>query len=210
MNILLLEDDKQLNRAISGFLTLKGLNITSFYDGEEVLRHIGGYDLYLLDINTPNINGIDILKYIHASSPRVKVIMLSANINIETIKSAYDNGCHDYLKKPFQIEELYFKIENIAKEFSRYIVLEDGVKFDVEKKILYRENRQVELTKKETDLLYILSTNINNIVTYDQIEFAVYNNEATALTTIRTLVKRLRDKTGKEIIKTVINIGYKI
>jgi len=210
MNILLLEDDKQLNKAISGFLRLKGLNITSFYDGEEVLKHIGGYDLYLLDINTPNVNGIDILKYIHASSPRIKVIMLSANINIETIKSAYDNGCYDYLKKPFQIEELYFKIENIAKEFSRYVVLKKELKFDVETKILYKENQQIELTKKETDLLHILSTNINSTVTYEQIEFAVYNNEATALTTVRTLIKRLRDKMGKNIIKTIINVGYKI
>ena len=74
MNILLLEDDKQLNRAITKFLTLKGLNLSSFYDGEDVLKQIGGYDLYLLDINTPNISGIDILKYINNSSKSAKVV----------------------------------------------------------------------------------------------------------------------------------------
>jgi len=87
MNILLLEDDKQLNKAISQFLTLKGLQVSSFYDGNDVIEQIGGYDLYLLDINTPNIDGIDILKYIHASSKSAKVIMISANINIEMIKN---------------------------------------------------------------------------------------------------------------------------
>ncbi len=210
MNILLLEDDKQLNKAISQFLTLKGLHVTSFYDGNDVIEQIGGYDLYLLDINTPNINGIDILKYIHASSKSAKVIMISANINIEMIKSAYDNGCYDYLKKPFQIEELYFKIDNIAKELNQKILLENGLLFDTENKILYEDNQPIELTKKEADLFNLLCKNLKKTVTYEEIEFTVYNNESTALSTLRALVKRLRDKVGKELIKTVVNIGYKI
>lgn len=210
MNILLLEDDKQLNKAISQFLTLKGLSVTSFYDGDAAVKQIGGYDLYLLDINTPNINGIDILKYINASSKGAKVIMISANINIEMIKSAYDNGCYDYLKKPFQIEELFFKIEIIAKEMKQNISLGNGLKFDTENKILYKDNQQLELTKKEENLFNLLSINLHSIITYEQIEFEVYNNVSTALSTIRALVKRLREKVGKELIKTVVNIGYKI
>ena len=210
MNILLLEDDKQLNRAITKFLTLKGLNVSSFYDGEDVLKQIGGYDLYLLDINTPNISGIDILKYINNSSKSAKVIMISANIDIKMMKSAYDNGCYDYLKKPFQIEELFFKIEKIEKELNQNILLENGLEFDTENRILYRDKQELELTKKEMSLFNLLSINLHNIVTYEQIEFEVYNNESTAVSTIRALVKRLREKVGKETVKTVINVGYKL
>lgn len=210
MNILLLEDDKQLNRAITKFLTLKGLNVSSFYDGEDVLKQIGGYDLYLLDINTPNISGIDILKYINNSSKSAKVIMISANIDIKMMKSAYDNGCYDYLKKPFQIEELFFKIEKIEKELNQNVLLENGLEFDTENRILYRNKQELELTKKEMSLFNLLSINLHNIVTYEQIEFEVYNNESTAVSTIRALVKRLREKVGKETVKTVINVGYKL
>ncbi len=210
MNILLLEDDKQLNRAISKFLTLKGMTVSSFYDGEDVVKQIAGYDLYLLDINTPNINGIDILKYINDSSKNAKVIMISANIDIEMIKSAYDNGCYDYLKKPFQIEELFFKIEKIAKELNQNMLLENGLEFDTENRILYRDKQELELTKKEMSFFNLLSINLHSIVTYEQIEFEVYNNESTAVSTIRALVKRLREKVGKDTVKTVINVGYKI
>ena len=210
MNILLLEDDKQLNRAITTFLTLNGLNVSSFYDGEDVVKEIGGYDLYLLDINTPNISGIDILKYINNASNSAKVIMISANININMMKSAYDNGCYDYLKKPFQIEELFFKIEKIAKELNQNILLDNGLEFDTENRILYQDKQQLELTKKEMRLFNLLITNLHKIVTYEQIEFEVYHNESIAISTIRALVKRLREKVGKETVKTVINIGYKI
>jgi len=210
MNILLLEDDKQLNKAISKFLTLKGLHITSFYDGNDVIEQIGGYDLYLLDINTPNINGIDILKYINSRSLNAKVIMISANIDMEMIKSAYSNGCYDYLKKPFQIEELFLKVHNIEKELKQIVSLDNKFTFDVANKLLYKDEHQIDLTKKETNLLHLLSINMNKVVTYEQIEFEVYNDKNTSLTSIRALVKRVREKVGKEIIKTIVNVGYKI
>ena len=210
MKILLLEDDKQLNRAITDYLTLKGLSVTSFYDGDKVVDAVGGYDLYLLDINTPNINGIDILKYIHENTESAKVIMISANIDIQMIKVAYENGCYDYLKKPFQIEELFFKIDNIAKNIDKNTIFSKNVLFNNITKELLVAKREVSLTKKEVTLLELLIKSKNKVVTYEEIEFEVYDGESVASTTIRTLVKRLREKLGKEFIQTVVNIGYKI
>ena len=210
MNILLLEDDKQLNQAITRFLTLKGFEVSSFYDGNHVLEEVGNYDLYLLDINTPNVNGLEILQYISGVSNNAKVIMISADIAIETIKHAYDKGCYDYLKKPFQIEELFLKINNLAQLFDKKVSLSNGLVFDMKEKILYKENIQIELTKKETLLINLLVQNHPNIVTFEEIEFSVYNNETTALATVRALVKRIREKIGKENITTIINIGYKM
>lgn len=208
MKILLLEDDKLLNKAIKEYLTIKGFNITSYFDGEDALNNIGGYDLYLLDINTPTINGIDILKTINENSIHSKVIILSANINIEIIKEAYDYGCYDYLKKPFEIEELYFKINKIAKDHKNILQLNNELKFDTYNSILYSNDKTVALTKKELDFLKLLLKFKDQVVTYNQIEFDVYDNQSTSLVTIRTLVKRLRQKVGKDNIKTVINVGY--
>jgi len=194
MKILLLEDDKQLNNAITTYLKLKNYTVDSFFDGETVMNNLGGYDLYLLDINTPNISGLEILTYLNKITRVEKVIMISANIQVDILKQAYDNGCYDYLKKPFQIEELFFKIQRIEKE----IIYKTSLKSDI------------SLTKKELSLYTLLEKNKNSIVTYAQIELHIFDNEATSLSNIRALVKRLRKKIGKEEITTVVNIGYRL
>ena len=194
MKILLLEDDKQLNNAITTYLKLKNYTVDSFFDGETVMNNLGGYDLYLLDINTPNISGLEILTYLNKITRVEKVIMISANIQVDILKQAYDNGCYDYLKKPFQIEELFFKIQRIEKE----IIYKTSLKSDI------------NLTKKELSLYTLLEKNKKSIVTYAQIELHIFDNEATSLSNIRALVKRLRKKIGKEEITTVVNIGYRL
>ena len=112
MKIFLLEDDYSLNETIKEMLELNYHEIDSFYDGEVAYNNIAhNYDLYILDINTPSIDGIELLKLIKKSNSQTKVIMISANINIDKIKEAYNHACDDYLKKPFDVEELILKVE---------------------------------------------------------------------------------------------------
>jgi len=208
MNILLLEDDNLLNKSISKILTLKGYKVTSFYDGEEALENFGGYDLYILDINTPNINGLEILSHIVSVSNSIKVIMMSSDINIRTIQDAYESGCYDYLKKPFQVEELLFKVNIIAKTFKKNISLKNDISYDLYNKILYNNKTPIILTNKELLLLNLLVINIGKTVTFSQIEFEVYNDKPTNQASIRAIIKRLRDKIGKDTITTMIDVGY--
>ena len=99
MKIFLLEDDYSLNDTIKETLELNNHKVKTFYDGEVAFNNIAfEYDLYILDINTPSINGLEILKAIKKQMKKSKVIMISANINIQTIKESYFSGCDDYIK----------------------------------------------------------------------------------------------------------------
>ena len=110
MKIFLLEDDYSLNESIKEMLEIESFIVDSFYEGDVAYENIiGNYELYIFDINVPNIDGLFLLEHIKNITPNTKVIIMSANINIDKIKEAYNKGCDDYIKKPFDIHELAFK-----------------------------------------------------------------------------------------------------
>ena len=100
MKIFLLEDDFSLNESIKELLEAENFIVDSFYDGEIALDNlISNYLVYILDVNTPNIDGLSLLEHIKNINPNSKVLIISANINIDKIKDAYEKGCEDYIKK---------------------------------------------------------------------------------------------------------------
>ena len=170
MKIFLLEDDYSLNEAIKEIIELENHSIDNFYDGENALSNIRyDYDLYILDINTPNIDGLELLKIIKSTNFKSKVIMISANINIELMKKAYDLGCDDYIKKPFNLEELIFKI-NLYEQKSKIIYLDKDIAFNLSNKELIINNQIIELTKNEKNLLTLLIKNRGIRISHEQIE----------------------------------------
>ena len=194
MNILLLEDEEVLNKAIKNILKLTGYEVATFYNGDDVLKEKAIYNLYILDINVPGINGLELLKKLKEKKKYVNVIIISALDDIEYIKKAYEYGCIDYLKKPFHLDELLIKVDKALSK-SKYPELKRG-KY---------------LTKKERQLLEVLLQNNSKIVTYDMIKAFVYENQSVALETIRVLVKRLKDKLrNKRIISNISKEGYKL
>lgn len=210
MKILLLEDDYSLNEAIKEIIQLDNHNIENFYDGETAFNNISNkFDLYILDLNIPNINGLEILRRIKSINPKTKVIIISANINIDLIREAYILGCDDYIKKPFDVEELLLKIKRYERK-DTIIYLDNNIIFNIVSKELFINNKIVELTKNEKNLLFLLVDNLNNKITYDQIEYFVYENNSKSLNAIRSLVKRLRKKLPKDIILNSLDEGYYI
>lgn len=117
MKILLLEDDLQLNEAISQYLTSTGHVVISSRDGKTALEILNEqkFDLLVLDINVPEIDGLTLLEKIHAQKRMIPTIYISALIDIEDITRAFDLGCFDYLKKPFHLKELTLRINKIMK-----------------------------------------------------------------------------------------------
>ncbi|MDD3007619.1 MAG: response regulator transcription factor [Arcobacter sp.] len=197
MKIFLLEDDYSLNEAIKEIIELENHTVDNFYDGEIAFNNISNdYDLYVLDVNTPNINGLELLKTIKYTNSKTKVVMISANINIELMKKAYDLGCDDYLKKPFNLEELIFKI-NRYEQKNKLVYLDTNVVFNIGKKELFVDNKIIELTKNEKNLLVLLIENKGNKISYEQIETFVYKGESKSSDAIRSLVKRIRKKSLK-------------
>jgi DNA-binding response OmpR family regulator len=210
MKLLLLEDNHRLNNSIVKRLELKGYDVHSFEDGLEALENaFEGFDCFILDINVPSLDGINILKEIRENNPLVPVVIISSNIDLDTIKDAYGSGCDDYLKKPFYIDELEMKIEKLCKLDKKTIPLEQGFKYDLESRELFFEDKEVKLTKKETLLLHFFLTNPNKKLSYDQISDYVWQGEINTTDSLRTLVMRLRKKLPKECLETLVDFGYK-
>ena len=137
MKILLLEDNNRLNNSIVKRLEIKGYKVDSFIDGHEALNSIfDGYDCFILDINVPSIDGINILKVIRENDKNIPILIISSNIDLDTIKNAYGYGCNDYLKKPFFIDELEVKIEKLCQLDNEIISLDEQFTYDIKKLVI--------------------------------------------------------------------------
>ena len=208
MKIFLLEDDYSLNEAIKEIIQLENHIVDNFYDGDVAFNNISNdYDLYILDINIPNMNGLEVLKNIKNKNPKTKVLIISANINIDLIREAYILGCDDYIKKPFDLEELIFKINRYEKK-NKLIYLEENIVFNLLNKELLIDGNILELTKNEKNLLFLLVENLGLKVSYEQIENFVYQGESKSSNAIRSLIKRVRKKIPKEVIFNSLDEGY--
>lgn len=210
MKLLLLEDNKKLNETITKRLKLKGYEIDSFIDGKDAYESISNqYHCFLLDINVPNIDGIKILKRIREFSKEIPTIIISASLELDLIKESYDFGCNDYIKKPFFIEELEIKIEQLCKITNDHIQFDKTNYFDINSSIVFFQNKEIQLTKKERLLLNLFLTKKNNVITYQEIEDYVWEGNYVSSESIRSLIRRLRKVFDNQYIETVIDIGYK-
>lgn len=211
MKIMLLEDDVALNQTIVDVLTtLDHCTIDAFYDGENAAKSIANiYDLFIIDINVPYIDGIELLKLIKTHKLETPVLIISADTNIKTISNAYDIGCNDFIKKPFHVEELLFKTKQFIKNLDM-TTLGDNFKYDMKRRKLYKNSKEIYLTKKEGNLLYLLLINRGDVVSNDMIQNFIYNNEYVSNDSQRALIKRLRKIIGKDTIINLTSQGYKI
>lgn len=197
MKILLLEDDVALNRAIKKVTQIDKHITSSYLDGQDVLDNLDEYfDLYILDINVPNINGLELLDLILTKDTNSKVIIISSNTDIISLQKAYKLGCVDYLKKPFHLEELRIKID-------KFNIPVDDLSLTIKLK-----NEDATLTKKEKELLHLLLNNKEKVVTYSMIEDSVYKDKSMSMDGLRALVRRLRVKIADDTIQNVLEEGY--
>ena len=199
MNILLLEDDIALNKAIRRVLEFDDHIVDTFLDGHTLLESLEkSYDLYILDINVPHISGLELLEIILLQNDQAKVIMISSNTDVNSLQTAYDLGCVDYLKKPFHITEIRAKVNRLR------ILREDlfsGIKLKVDSD---------NLTKKEKRLLSLLLDNLDLVVSYEMIGNYVYEHKPMSMDALRALVRRLRGKMEDDIIQNIVDEGYSI
>jgi len=211
MKIFLVEDDELLNDIIVTTLRSLKYEVDTFCDGKEALKNVNnGYDLYLLDINLPNVNGLEILKRIKEYDNDSNIFILSAEIDIKTILSAYDTGCNDFIKKPFDIREIVAKIKNTVEEEVNEIPLIHGGKYYRNEKLIIFGNKTVKLTKKETSLLDILIKYKGKSASNEQIEVFVWGENVMG-GYVRQLVSKLRSKLPyADIIENHTLSGYKI
>ena len=209
MKIFIVEDDTKLNHTITTNLELLGYNVASYTDGQKAFNSISlDYKFYLIDITLPNINGLELVRQIKLINIHAKVFIMSAHTDIDTILKAYDLGCDDYIKKPFDLREIVVKIQKISSLIPDIIKLSSDCNYDMLNKVLFYKNQEVMLTNKEVLLLDILVLNLNKIVSSEEIETYVWG-ETIGSGHVRQLVSKLRKSLPYNTISNAIGNGYK-
>jgi len=212
MKILILEDNERLANLIVEALEQKKYHVDLFNDGKRALESIdNGYDCFILDINVPGIDGLSLLKEIRSMDNATPAIIISANVELDTIQEAYSKGCDEYLKKPFYMYELETKIEKLCKPKICLVTLQGGFTYSIEhEQLLDQTGEEVKLAKKEILLLNLFTKNLNKNISFERIEQYVWGGELTTTENIRALVKRLRKKLPDDTIENQGGIGYRL
>lgn len=215
MKILLLEDEIMLNESIVEYLEALGHKIDTFFDGMKAYESIktNSYDLLILDINVPNMDGLTFLERIHDLKIHVPSIYISALVDIEDISRAYNLGCFDYLKKPFHLKELALRLDRIvlSNDVPRvHLRLSKNYSYDQEHSTLLFNSLPQTLTKKQSQIIDILSRNRGRVVDFDQFQNYVWNEMIVDNATIRAEINRLKKSLKEDVIQNVRGMGYMI
>lgn len=209
MKILVLEDNQRLNTTIVKRLEAKGYKVDSFTDGKEAYHALdNGYMCFILDINVPSLDGIEILKKIRDFYQETPVIIISSSVELDIIKDAYSYGCNDFIKKPFFIDELEIKIEKLCNIRNDIVDLGNACQFDFRTSLLKIGDTEEHLSRKERLLLNVLISEKGKVVSFDKIQAMVWEGNFASLDSIRSLMRRLRKKIPFECIETVVDVGY--
>lgn len=219
-NILLLEDDSVLSREIKHFLESKAYNCTVVYDGNFVTKQmkLQNYDLAILDINVPGLNGLDVCKEIRKFDTQISILMLTAFGEIEDKVSAFNIGADDYLVKPFHFDELLVRViallrrKEIPQNVDQKIAIAD-LEIDVTTMEVYRNNTNIPLSPKEFKLLTILANAKGKVVSKAQIadllwDYHIETNHNSIEVYINFLRKKIDADNAQKLIHTKVGYGY--
>jgi len=216
MKVLLLEDEKMLQSAIAEYLNEIGYIVDVCEDGLEAYEKVfhSTYDLLILDINTPSMDGLTLLEKLQEGKIFIPTIFISAITEIEQISKAYELGCYDYLKKPFHLKELSLHIEKLlsmAKIESKSLVkISKMYVYDLEKKRLFFNDQEQILTPKQAQIIHLFSSNINKIVDFDMLRYYVWEDTHVDNATIRAEIHRVKQVLKEDLIESLKGIGYKV
>ncbi len=218
MIILLIEDEKKQSEFIQRALEQDYYKVDVAYDGQEALNRVEvrDYDLIIVDLNLPNVQGEDIIKRIRELELKTPVLVLTANDELGSKVANLDNGADDYLTKPFALDELLARVRALLRREAQPLpqVFKQGnlelVYSTHEVKI---DGSPVKLTKNEFRLLDFLSRMPERVCTRAMIEEHVWGyNSSNKSNVIEASIYNLRKKLGKhnkDLIQTVQNIGYR-
>lgn len=220
MKILLVEDEIDLNNVVTKYLKKNGYSIDSIFDGEEALDYLryGEYDLVILDIMMPKVNGFEVIKELRNNGDNTAILMLTARDSADDKVKGLDLGADDYIVKPFDFNELLARIRAVVRRkygnSSNRLVIGDLI-LDTSEKSVTRAGKQIELTGKEYEVLEYLMQSKNRILSRDQIKEHVWDFDYEGDSNIiDVLIKNIRKKIdvedGKKIIYTKRGLGYVI
>ena len=213
MKILLLEDDPIIAEQIRDYFELFEHRVDCYDDGLRLVEEAdpSRYDVMLLDINTPGLSGLEVLRNFRELSIETPAIFITAMSDLEYLKEAYRSGCNDYIRKPFDIEELEIRIEHLVRgSCDSRLRIGERYSFDMKNELLYDREREVPLSPRERRLLYLLLKHRGHTVSRESIKAYLWDDQEVCDNTLRTTVKKLRNKLEENFIENHRGTGYRI
>lgn len=221
MHILIVEDEKDLNRILVKKLSLEGYTCDSCFDGETALEYLENevmFDAVIMDIMIPKMNGFEVLRRIRSQGSKTPVLLLTARDAIADRVNGLDLGADDYLVKPFSFDELMARIRMITRKAAgskTNILSALDLQVDVLTKTVSRANKAIALSVKEFMILEVLLRNKNIVLSRESIEskISLYDKEINSNVVdvyIRFLRKKIDDEHEIKLIQTVRGSGYVI
>lgn len=218
MRILVVEDERDLNRVISKRLESEGYSVDRCFDGEEALDFIdvGEFDAIIMDIMMPRINGIEVLKQMRSRNNTTPVLLLTARDGIGDRVNGLDAGADDYLIKPFAFEELLARIRVMTRKASgnsTNVFSAADLTMDLNSHTVVRGDVNINLSAKEFEILEYLLRNKGIVLSREKIESHVWDFDYSGGTNvvdvyIRYLRKKIDDNFEPKLIHTVRGCGY--
>lgn len=220
MRLLVVEDEKALCESIAKGLRLDGYEVDTAFDGEEAMDIIStdSYDLIILDLNLPGMDGLDILKNMRASDNETNVLILSARGGLNDKIEGLDSGANDYLCKPFHFEELEARVRSLTRRrtVQNNIVLECGeISLNTKTRTAFAKGEEIALTRKELAILEYLILHRGRPVSQEELIEHVWDSSVDSFSNsirvhISALRKKIRTALGYDPITNRVGQGYVI
>ncbi len=213
-NILLLEDNQLFAQSVDDLLSDSGYSVTCCFDSNDALNqtYSNQFDLYLLDIKVPQLSGTRLLRELRASGDTTPAVFITSYKQKDMLQHGFASGCDDYIRKPFDNDELLLRIQALLKrtmgENTQYI---ENFCHDKKHKQIYMNSQELSLKPKEYLLLALLIKNNQKIVTNEMIADTLWmHNEDISKGAIRVYINRIKRIIGHQKIQNIRGIGYKL
>lgn len=221
MKILLIEDDKNTAEAVKNGLKSHYYTVDSVFTGGEgeINAEVNDYDLVIIDIMLPDIDGIEVCRRIRSSGIKTPILMLTARLSVEDKVTALDNGADDYLTKPFNLAELLARVRALMRRDVNSLknnkLKAADLILDTTTYMVKRTDKTIDLRKKELEILEYLMRNKGKVMSRSMIFEHVWDENSNPFTNVVDVhIRYLREKIDlpfrEQLIKTVHGIGYKI
>lgn len=210
--ILLIEDDTHLKEGLTEVITQEGYLVDSTIFAKEADEKTkeSSYDLIILDVSLPDGNGFDLCVKWRESGIKTPILFLTASDEEYQIVRGLDAGGDDYITKPFRLLELMSRIRALIRRNKKTVYKQDGLIIDLEKSNVTKEGKTLYLTNTEFQLLSVLITNAGRIIERKLLLQSIWDDAGMFIedNTLSVHMSRLRDKIGKEYIRTIRGVGY--
>lgn len=216
MDIFLLEDDLILNEIIHEHLVSKKHKVTISFDSinAQDILYSNKFDLLLLDVNVPGIDGFELLKNLRNNCILTPAIFITSLSMIGDVEDGFNAGCDDYIKKPFELKELDLRINNLSRilkiKETQFFEVDENLQINRQNQTICQNGKNLAITIKQLEILEYLIKNSHKTISTDELGSNIWSYEnAPTNSTIRTYIKDLRNLIGENYIINTKGVGYR-